>query len=293
VGSFYVTDMLDVLRAAGCQVAESATTNGWQTRARSSGGFPGPPLGIQWHHTASSTSPANDLAYNVNPANSGPIGNCLLDRTGTWWPVAAGAANTAGKGGPMRLSRGTVAVDNANATTFAIEAANNGVGERWPQVQIDSYFAGSNALNRRWGNQPEDIFSHALGAGDGWTNRKIDPATAAAVEGPWRPRSVNSSGTWSLADMRAEARRRWSGAPAPEPEPEPEDEDMQKQGIIVTSGPGGGTPGAVALCDIAFRSKLFLEGGDADALRALGYESCTVAGATFDRIPGAQMWQAV
>jgi len=68
---------------------------------------------------------------------------------------------------------------------------------------------------------------------------------------------------------------------------------MQKQGIIVTSGPGGATSGAVALCDIAFRSKLFLEGTDADALRALGYESVTVDGATFDRIPGAQQWTEI
>src|SRR5262249_23262016 len=68
--------------------------------------------------------------------------------------------------------------------------------------------------NAYFGNRPDDVFTHALGAGDGWTDRKIDPATAAAVQGPWRPRAVNSSGTWSLADIRAECVAR-AGAPAP------------------------------------------------------------------------------
>jgi hypothetical protein len=219
----YYPDILDVLRAAGCQVAESATTNGWQTRARSSGGFPSAPLGVQWHHTASSTSPANDLSWQIVGCDDAPVGNMLLDRTGCFWPVAAGAANTAGKGGPLSLSRGTIPADSANTRTFALEVANSGVGEAWPVAQIDAYFAGSNALNERFGNAPADVFSHALGSGDGWTNRKIDPATAAAVQGPWRPRSVNSSGTWSLADIRAECTRRAGATPAPQP---PEDDDM-------------------------------------------------------------------
>lgn len=231
MGSTYVTAMLDVLRAAGLTVKENSTTNGWQTRSRSSGGFPGMPLGIQWHHTASSTKPENDVAYQITGQDN-PIGNVLLDRTGAYWPIAAGAANTAGKGGPMRLSRGTVAVDNANATTFAIEAANNGLGEAWPQVQVDSYFAGSNALNAYFGNRPDDIFTHALGSGDGWTNRKIDPATAGAVQGPWKPRSTNSSGSWNQQDIRNECLRR-AQAPAPGPDPTPTPEpDPEDQMII-------------------------------------------------------------
>jgi len=227
MGSIYITDMLDVLRAAGCETKENADTKGWQSRSRSSGGFPSQPLGIQWHHTASKTSPENDVHYQVY-GNDNPIGNCLLDRNGCYWPIAAGAANTAGKGGPLTLSRGTVGKDNANATTFAIEAANNGVGEIWPQVQIDAYFAGSNALNASFGNRPDDIFSHALGTGDGWTDRKIDPATADAVQGPWKPRSCNSSGTWVLADIRAECLNR-AGSPQPQPpQPTPDEDDEMK-----------------------------------------------------------------
>lgn len=214
MGGIYITDMLDVLRSAGCQVRENSDTNGWQKRARSSGGFADQPLGIQWHHTASKTAPENDVHYQVHGKDN-PIGNCLLDRNGCYWPIAAGAANTAGKGGPLTLSRGIVAANCANSQTFAIEAANNGVGDPWPQIQIDSWFAGSNALNARFGNRPDDIFTHALGSGDGWTDRKIDPATASAVQGPWKPRSTNSSGTWMQADIRAECNRRAGSTPEP------------------------------------------------------------------------------
>lgn len=240
----YYTDVLDVLRAAGCRVAESSTTNGWERRARSSGGFAAPPLGVQWHHTASSTSPANDLSWQIVGCQDAPVGNMLLDRTGCFWPVAAGAANTAGKGGPLTLSRGTIPADGANTRTWALEVANNGVGERWPVEQIDAYFAGSNALNARFGNLPTDVFSHALGGGEatGWTSRKIDPATAASVEGPWRPRSVNGSGTWSLADIRAECSRRSSSSPAPAP-PDPSlpigDDDMAYAVLQASDDPSG------------------------------------------------------
>jgi hypothetical protein len=214
MSGLYIVDMLDVLRAAGCKVAENSTTNGWQSRARSSGGFPDQPLGVQWHHTASATSPANDLSYMINGSPDRPVGNVLLDRTGTYWPIAAGAANTAGKGGPLTMSRGTIPLDSANSRTFAIEAANNGVGEAWPTVQMDAYFAGSNALNARFGNAPSDVFNHQTWA----PTRKIDPATANGVQGSWCPRSSTSSGTWHQADVIAECVRRASSAT--------EDDDM-------------------------------------------------------------------
>jgi len=228
----YYTDMLDVLRSAGCKVAENSTTNGWQKRARSSGGFPSAPLGIQWHHTASSTSPANDLHWQIVGCPDSPVGNMLLDRTGTYWPVAAGAANTAGKGGPLAMSRGTIPLDSANSRTFAIEAANNGVGEAWPTAQIDAYFAGSNALNARFGNAPSDVFNHQTWA----PTRKIDPATSGAVQGGWRPGSSTSSGTWAQGDVCGECTRRAGSAPAPRPPtPDGGDDDM-KASVIKGDG---------------------------------------------------------
>jgi hypothetical protein len=47
-------------------------------------------------------------------------------RDGAVWLIAAGAANTAGKGGPLTLSRGTVPLDSGNSTTWAWEVANGG-----------------------------------------------------------------------------------------------------------------------------------------------------------------------
>lgn len=223
MSGIYYPEMLDVLAAAGCLVAENATTDGWQTRARSSGGFPSPPLAVWWHHTASSTSPANDLSYMIDGCPDAPVGNLLLDRDGVFWPVAAGASNCAGKGGPASFSRGTVPLDSGNTRGWQIEVANGGTGEPWPVEQIDAFFAGSNALNAHVGNLPADIISHHAWAPD----RKIDPAKAEAVQGPWRPRSINSSGTWNLDDMRDECEHRsLSWTPEPIPTPPEEDDDM-------------------------------------------------------------------
>jgi hypothetical protein len=127
-------------------------------------------------------------------------------RDGSIWLIAAGAANTFGKGGPWEFSRAVCPVDGGNSRTWAWEVANAGTGvEPWPQVQIDSYFAATLEMNRRFGNLPDDVCTHAA-----WTNfeRKIDPAPAAAVEGPWQPRACTSAGTWDLDDIRAELRRR-------------------------------------------------------------------------------------
>jgi N-acetylmuramoyl-L-alanine amidase len=228
VSGIYYPEMLDVLRAAGCVCQENSTTNGWQKRARSSGGFPSPPLCVFWHHTASSTSPANDLSWQIVGCDDAPVGNLLIDRDGVCWPVAAGASNCAGKGGPASFSRGTIPQDSGNTRGWQIEVANNGVGEAWPQVQVDAFFAASTALNAHVGNQPTDVISHALGAGNGWTNRKIDPATAAAVQGPWKPRSCTSSGTWHLDDIRAECARRATTTPLVPEEDEVTDDDINR-----------------------------------------------------------------
>jgi hypothetical protein len=203
MGSLYY-DLVAILRAAGCVVQENSITNGWQSRARSSGGFSAPPLGVWWHHTASDTAVNNDLSWMIDGCDDAPVGNLLLDRDGCFWPIAAGASNCAGKGGPWNFSRGTAPLDQGNTTGFQIECANSGVGQPYPQAQIDAYHRGSNALNLHVGNQPTDVVSHQAWA----PSRKIDPATAAGVEGPWCPRSINSSGTWNLDDIRNECARR-------------------------------------------------------------------------------------
>jgi hypothetical protein len=227
VTGLYYTQMVDAARAAGLNVQIPAVCNGWERRARSSGGFPSPPLGVWWHHTASNTAPANDLNYMINGSADAPVGNWLIDRAGVCYPIAAGASNCAGKSEATKpFSRGSCPVSQGNTRGWQIEVANSGVGGAggdWSVATIDALFGLSGVLNALAGNRPDDIISHALGAGDGYTNRKIDPARAESVQGPWRPRSTNSSATWSLADMRAEANRRAAYAPTP---PTPEVPDM-------------------------------------------------------------------
>lgn len=216
----YLTDLADVLRAAGLTVLESP---GWETRARSSGGYAdGRPWVVMWHHTASQTTPDNDVNYIVSGSPDAPLANLYLDRYGVVTVCAAGATNTNGKGGPLTVSRGTVPADSMNTHAIGIEAANNGTGEAWSTAQIDAYFAVSNALAAAYGLAVTDLATHAAWAPD----RKIDPAVAGAVQGAWQPSAINASGTWSLADVRAEAVNRATVAPLP-PTPPNGDDDMQ------------------------------------------------------------------
>jgi hypothetical protein len=102
-----------------------------------------------------------------------------------------------------------------NLYAVGLELANNGVGEPFPVAQIDAMFTAIIAINRAYGCAVDDVYQHQPWA----PGRKIDPATAAAVQGPWRPRSINSSGTWNLDDLTAEVRRRAGTIPPPEPPP--------------------------------------------------------------------------
>jgi hypothetical protein len=231
MGSIYLP-LADIASDAGLVVKVTATNAGWERRARSSGGFSAKPLGHMWHHAASSTSTSDEACVNYqvrgNPDN--PVGNLTLGRQGDAWPIAGGASNCSGKGGPTAFSRGTCPTDGGNTNLVNTEVNNNGQGEPWSTKLIDAYFAWSNAINAYLGNIAEDIVGHAH-----YTSRKIDPAVAAAVQGPWQPRAINSSGTWNLADMKAEAARRGLNIPTT-PEPEPEEDEMK--GLLVKSSTG-------------------------------------------------------
>ena len=50
----------DIARDAGLNVIVTDTNAGWERRARSSGGFPASPLGVMWHHAASSPSTSDE-----------------------------------------------------------------------------------------------------------------------------------------------------------------------------------------------------------------------------------------
>jgi hypothetical protein len=175
-----------------------------------------------WHHTASDTTPENDVSYICYGCPDAPVANLYLARDGAVWICAAGATNTNGKGAGQIMSRGVVPADQMNTHAIGIEAANNGLGQLWPRVQIDSYFRLNNALAEAYGLLPDDCCTHHQYAKD----RKIDPATAAAVEGPWQPNSITTSGTWSLDDVRTECWLRADGLP-------PEDDMTPEQDLIL------------------------------------------------------------
>ena len=147
MGSYFVP-ITDILAEAGCTFGINDINTGWERRSRSSGGFDATPLGVQWHHTASAASVNSDLNYMINGSPDRPVGNVLLDRAGIFWPVAAGAANTSGKGGPNSFSRGVCPLDKGNTKLFSIEIANDGVGEQYSQAQIDAAFMVQQRLQR-------------------------------------------------------------------------------------------------------------------------------------------------
>lgn len=205
MGSLYLTQLADWIRAAGVPVVEY---QGWQTRARSSGGFEsGRPWGVMWHHTASQASPQSDADYMCNGSQDRPIANLLICRDGSVWVLAAGATNTNGKGSGVVWSRGRVPDDSMNTYAVGMEIACDGTGQAYPVEQIDAAFAASVAVITNLGLDPGDVAMHYTWA----PTRKIDPATAAAVEGPWQPGSCTSSGTWDLNDLIAEHRYRCAG----------------------------------------------------------------------------------
>jgi hypothetical protein len=235
VGSRYLTELADWCRAAGLVTVE---VDGWQHRARSSGGFDGDrPWAVMWHHTASATSPENDVNYICYGSPDAPISNLLLDRDGVVWVCAAGATNTNGKGGPWSTTRGVVPQDSMNTHAVSIEAANDGVGEWWPQVQIDAYFTLSLTLAERLGLQPDDICEHQSWAPD----RKIDPAVADAVQGPWQPHRANSSGTWLQDDVIDELWQRATSVPPTPPGPLPPPTPVEGDDVLVVALDSNGT----------------------------------------------------
>jgi hypothetical protein len=230
MGALWLNQLADVLADAGLNVIEY---EGWQSRARSSGGYSDYPLCVMLHHTASPQSwdGSKDAQYIATGDEDAPLANLYIDRGGNVWVIAAGATNTNGKGYAYSFSRGTVPDDRMNEYAIGIEMGNDGVGEAYPQEQIDAMFAATNACNAMCGNTPMDVCTHNEWAPD----RKIDPATSFAVQGPWQPGKATSSGTWDLADVQNECVWRAGSTPPPNPDPlppippnPPEDDDEMR-----------------------------------------------------------------
>ena len=246
MGSRYLTDLADVCRAAGVTVVELA---GWQDRARSSGGYDGGPWAVIWHHTASNGDGASDADYCTFGSDDAPVCNLVIGRDGVVYVCAAGATNTNGKGGPHPLPGGqTIPQDGANSRVIGVELSNSGTGQTYPAPMIAAAFAVSVACSAAYGFRPDDVVTHQVWAPD----RKIDPATAAAVEGPWQPSSCSSSGTWDLSDLRAECLRRADQGDDMTPEQDQMLRDIRDRLFGVTRAPNDGEhPGQTRLLDQA------------------------------------------
>jgi LysM repeat protein len=189
-GGSLVQDLADVLRAAGLVVEE---VEGWKTRQRGGAGYSAArPLGIIIHHTASPKrwDGRRDVDYMTFECENKPLANLYLDRQGRWWVLAAGATNTNGKGGPFR----TLPQNGANSRVLGIEAGNDGIGEKWPDVMQDSYVKGVAALAEAYRIPTDHVLSHQEWA----PTRKVDPA------GPSRFGTRRGSATWNMDAFRAE-----------------------------------------------------------------------------------------
>jgi hypothetical protein len=133
----------DVLKNAGLKVAEEP---GWQTRGR---GEMGPVFGVICHHTAgprSGNMPSLGILKSGRADLPGPLAQLGLGRDGTFYVIAAGRCNHAGRG----IWQGQ---PNGNTNFIGIEAENTGLSNDlpWPDVQMEAYHHGVAAILKHVG----------------------------------------------------------------------------------------------------------------------------------------------
>lgn len=158
-----LTWLAKVLKTADLKVAE---VPGWKTRGSSN---VGPIKGVICHHTAgprSGNMPSLRIVTEGRSDLPGPLSQLCLGRDGTYYVVAAGRANHAGRG----KWKGVV---SGNKSFIGIEAENTGLSNDfpWPSVQMDAYQRGVAAILGHIKAKPIMCCGHKEFAGP----RKIDP----------------------------------------------------------------------------------------------------------------------
>jgi hypothetical protein len=141
---------------------------GWESRGQDSLGRI---LGVICHYTAtpdaSRNMPTLDLLLRGREDLPGPLCQLGLGRDGTFYVVASGRANHAGRGEWNGITTG-------NTNFIGIEAENSGrANDPWPAVQLDAYHRGVAAILREVGRTAASCCGHreyALPSG-----RKTDP----------------------------------------------------------------------------------------------------------------------
>ncbi len=209
---FQLTWLPTVLRNAGLKVAE---VDGWVSRGR--GPMASTVEGVVCHHTAGpdprhGNMPSLRLVRDGRSDLAGPLAQLGLGRDGTFYVIAAGRANHAGRGSWKGKS--------GNSRFIGIEAENTGhaTGSRaepWPAVQLDAYKRGVAAILTKLGRGSEWCCGHKE-----WRDTKPDPhsinmdvfrAEVAAIMGGIAPPPVIIPGT--NVDGRPTLRRGRSSNP--------------------------------------------------------------------------------
>lgn len=236
MGDRFLLNLADVCRRVGAVVE----VDGWQSRGRSSGGYAdGKPDHVAVHHTASGPSSDGwpDVEYMTYHADAAPICNLYIARNGTIYVCAAGATNTNGSGvDPC----GHIPDDTLNTSAIGIEAGNDGVGEVWPDIQLDTYVDLVEELTAVYGIPVDRVHGHAEYA----PSRKVDPA------GP--PRYATGAATWNMDAFRDDVT--WQ---QPQPTPTPGGDDVTVKLVLEDVRP----PHARWLCD--GNTKTWIRDGDA------------------------------
>jgi peptidoglycan hydrolase-like protein with peptidoglycan-binding domain len=154
-----------VLETAGLKVAR---VDGWESRGR---GDVGRILGVICHHTVGprqGNMPSLRTLIQGRGDLPGPLSQLGLGRDGTYYVIAAGRCNHAGRGNWKGLI-------NGNTNFIGIEAENTGGPDDspWPPVQLNAYRRGVAAILRHCGRSADFCAGHkeyALPPG-----RKTDP----------------------------------------------------------------------------------------------------------------------
>ncbi|MBA2350098.1 MAG: N-acetylmuramoyl-L-alanine amidase [Solirubrobacterales bacterium] len=218
MGNFWLNNALTPLAAAlGNKLI---LIPDYDIRSRSTGGFE-KIAGIVMHHDADPPTGADidAVRYCYLNALAKPIGNFHVTRAGLVYWGAAGASNHAGKGGEVTTSKGIVPLDQGNKYLIGIEASNNGVGEPWPQVQIESYLALVVTLCKTYELKPAtDVYAHWTWVEPSCPGRKIDPLGPT----PTYPKfgGLNGLNKWNMQEVRKELIARMTTILPPPPLPE-------------------------------------------------------------------------
>lgn len=139
------------------------------------------PVGVMIHHTASRNLDVRGLQRGYS--FPGPLCNVGHARDGTRHVITDGRANDSGMGSSVVLNdvrndrtvtkdareRGLSDTVSGNPYFYDLEVVNDGVGQDYPPVQIESLAVTAAAICRAHGWGPNRVIHHRQ-----WTRRKVD-----------------------------------------------------------------------------------------------------------------------